>query len=330
MHKSFFLSFLIILVCFSGFNAQAPQAPQAPMAPQAPQAPETPQAPEAPKAPQAPQAPQAPRAPQAPEAPAQWEYLVIGFGGSPGSTIITAEKDIPNAKVGFRQSYYGDKLVRYGDNANYQAVLDDLGKAGWELVSVIPPAENQVVSYIFKRQFDRSRSQKETAEIERLERDAKAGITPTVKKEPLVDLDRADVKAADDAIANRAKARLEEAIKNAGLGSLVSVRTQYNSSSRETWAEVTIDGSGILLKDGNKFRTSEAKKYVSEVAAELFKKSGLQQVPGTDKYYFENGGVDKRGEIVINLAVFIKYNGRDNYVGRGAITGNWMASNQEE
>jgi hypothetical protein len=151
-----------------------------------------------------------------------------------------------------------------------------------------------------------------------------------VKKEPLIDLDRAEVKAADDAVADRAKSKLEEAIKNAGLSSLVSVRTQYNSYSRETWAEITIDGSGVLLKDGNKYRTSDAKKYVSEVASELFKKSGLQQVPGTDKYYFENGGVDKRGEIVVSLAVFIKYNGKDNYVGRGAITGNWMASNQQK
>lgn len=268
---------------------------------------------------------------QAPQPqPVQWEYLVVGFGGNASSTIITTEKDAAQAKVGFRQVYYGDKVVRYGDNASYQAALDDLGKAGWELVSVLPPAEDRPVSYIFKRQFNQGRAQKEAIELERLEQEAKAGVTQGTKKVPLVDLDRADVKAADDVIANKAKARLEEAIKNAGLAGLVNVRTQYNSNSRETWAEVTIDGSGILLKDGNKYRTSEAKKYVSEVAAELFKKSGLQQVPGTNKYYFENGGVDKRGEIVINLAVFIKYNGRDNYVGRGAITGNWMASNQQE
>ncbi len=261
---------------------------------------------------------------------AQWEYLVLEFGGNVGSTIITAEKESGQSKVGFRQSYYGDKLLRYGDNANFQAVLDDAGKAGWELVSVIPVSENNVKSYVFKRLFNAARSQKEIAEIEKLERDAKAGIKPPVTRVPLVDLDRAESKAADEAVAEKAKTRLEEVIKNSGLSSLVSVRTQYNSYSRETSAELTIDGSAILLKDGNKYRTSDAKKYVGELAAELFKKSGLQQVPGTDKYYFENGGVDKRGEIVINLTVFIKYNGRDNFVSRGAITGNWMASNKQE
>lgn len=292
MRKSFFLSFLIILVCFSGLSAQAPQPTQT-VGP-------------------------------------QWEYLVVAFGGPAGSPIITTEKDAVPAKVGFRQVYYGDKLVRFTDNASSQAALDELGKAGWELVSVIPPTEDRPVSYIFKRPFERVRSQKELAEVAKLEQDAKAGKKTVIRKEPLVDLDRADVLAADDAVASRAKARLEEAIKSAGLSSLVSVRTRYDSYSRETWAEVTVDGSGILLKDGNKFRTSEAKKYVSEIAAELFKKSGLQAVPGTDKYYFENGNVDKRGEIVVNLAVFIKYNGRENFVGRGAITGNWMASNQQK
>jgi hypothetical protein len=273
MRKSFFLSFLIILFCFSGLIAQAPQPAQP-----------------------------------------QWEYLVVAFGGPAGSPIITTEKDAAPAKVGFRQVYYGDKLVRFTDNASSQAALDELGKAGWE----------------FKRQFNQARSQKEIAEVAKLEQDAKAGKKTVIRKEPLVDLDRAEVLAADDAVANRAKAKLEEAIKSAGLSSLVSVRTRYDSYSRETWAEVTVDGSGILLKDGNKFRTSEAKKYVGEIAAELFKKSGLQPVPGTDKYYFENGNVDKKGEIVINLAVFVKYNGRDNFVGRGAITGNWMASNQQK
>jgi hypothetical protein len=291
MRKSFFLGFLIILVCFSGLNAQALKIPGP---------------------------------------PPQWEYLAVSFGGTVSSPIITAEKDAVPSKVGFRQVYYGDKLVRYGDNANYQAALDELGKAEWELVSVIPPAEDRPVSYVFKRKFDSVRSQKELAEVAKLEQDARAGKKTVIRKEPLVDLDRADVLAADDAVANRAKAKLEEAIKSAGLSSLVSVRTRYDSYSRETWAEVTVDGSGILLKDGNKFRTSEAKKYVSEIAAELFKKSGLQPVPGTGKYYFENGNVDKKGEIVVNLAVFVKYNGRDNFVGRGAITGNWMASNEQK
>lgn len=291
MHKkSFFLSFLIILICFSVLTAQTTVT-----------------------------------------ASAQWEYLVVAFGSNAGSTIITTEKDAPKAKVGFRQTYYGDKLVRYVDNINQQAALDELGKAGWELVSVIPNTEAPAnPTFVFKRQFNSARTQKETDEVEKLEKDARAGIKPPVKRDPLIDLDRAEVKAADEAIADAAKARLEQAIKNAGLSSLVSVRTQYNSYNRDTWAEVTIDGSAVLLKDGNKYRTSDAKKYAGELAAELFKKSGLQQVPGTDKYYFENGSVDKRGEIVINLAVFIKHNGRDNVVTRGAITGNWMASIKQE
>jgi hypothetical protein len=295
MRKSFFLSFLIILVsCFALF-AQAP-----------------------------------PSLPPVPAQPPQWEYLIVGFTNTASSPIIQMEKEAAAAKVGFRSIYYGDKLVRYSDNANYQAALDELGKTGWELVSVIPPAGDQAGTYIFKRQFDRGRSQRELAETAKLEQDARAGIKQTLAKEPLIDLDRADVKAADDAIANKAKEKLEEAIKNAGLSSLVSVSTRYDRYSKETRAEVTIDGSGVLLKDGNKYRTSEAKKYVGQVAAELFRKSGLQQVPGTDKYYFENEGMDRRGEIIVSLSVIIKYNGRENYVSRGIITGNWVASNQQK
>jgi hypothetical protein len=289
MHKSLLLSFLIILLCISGLSAQNQPATAAPQQ--------------------------------------QWEYLVLEFGGTAGSAIITADKDAPPSKVGFRQTYYDNKVIRYGDNTTFQGALDEVGNAGWELVSVIPLSGDNTKSYIFKRQFDPVRSRRETAEVERLEKNAGGDI---IKKPALVDLDRAEVKAADDAIANKAKERLEEAIKNAGMGSLVGLRTFYNSSTKETWAEVTIDGSAALLKDENTYRASEAKKYVSAVAAGLFKKSGLQQLPGTDKFYFENGGFDRRGEVVVNLSVIIRFNGKDNFVSRGAITGNWMAINKQE
>lgn len=288
MRKCSFLSFLIILVCSSVFVAQPTPPPLMPTS--------------------------------------QWEYLVIEFSGG-GSYLISTEKEPAVGKVGWREDNYGNRLVRYADNRSTQAVLDEMGKRGWELISV---ASAEIKSFVFKRPFIATRSAKETAELEKLEQDVKAGIKPVVKKEPLVDLDRADARAADDALANQAKSKLEQAIRNAGLESLVSVKTQYSSYSRESWAEVMIDGSAQLLKDGNKYRETEAKKYVNEVADKLFKNSGLQQVPGTDRYYFDIGGVSKRGEIVINLSVFIKYNGRDSIVSRGAITGNWMAANQQK
>lgn len=288
MRKCFFLSFLIILACSAVYIAQPTPPPLMPTS--------------------------------------QWEYLVLEFNGG-GTTLISTEKDPAVGKVGWRDDNFGGRLVRYSDNRSTQAVLDDMGRRGWELVRVTSAEKN---SFVFKRPFVASRSAKETAELEKLEQDVKAGIKPVVKKEPLIDLDRADAKAADDALANQAKAKLEQAIKNAGLESLVSVKTQYSSYSRESWAEVMIDGSAALLKDGNKYRETEAKKYVSEIADQLFKKSGLQQVPGTDRYYFDIGGVSKRGEIVINLSVFIKYNGRESVVSRGAITGNWMAANHQK
>jgi hypothetical protein len=263
----------------------------------------------------------------------RWEYLVLYFTGGAG-TAITAVKDVPAAKLGDRQSYFGDRMFRYSDAPYPQAVLDELGSAGWELVAATPTTEQHAGNYVFKRPFDRARSQREAAEVQRLEKEASAAGTGTiplpVKKEPLIDLDRADVKAADDAVAEKAKVRLEQAIKESGLGTLVNIRTFYNNYSKETSAELTIDGSAVLLKDGNKYRASEAQKYVSEIATELFKKSGLQLGKGADRYYFEGGGFNQRGEIQIVISVIVKYNGKNSQVGRGTIVADWATSNKQE
>lgn len=250
-----------------------------------------------------------------------WEYLVI-------SIIYLSDKEdfsVADKWIGRRQGKVG-----LSQDPKTQNELDRIGKLGWQLVGIMPANVNDNPSlenskFIFKRKLDLARSEREAEELKKLLDEIKTNPPKPINITNLIELDTADFFAQQNEVADKAKARLEQAIKNTSITSIVNLTTRYNSNGKQTYAEIVVDGSSALLKDGNKYRLSEAKTYTRQIAVELFNKIGLKQVSPNEDFYKEqgSGGFSYQGEVSILLSVAIKYNGTTRNITSGYINGNW-------
>jgi len=249
-----------------------------------------------------------------------WEYLIVSFG-------TFADKEdlkIADKWIGRRQGnlgFYQDTLT--------QNEFDRLGKLGWELIGILPVNVSDQPSiphskFIFKRKFDAARAERETEELKQLANEMKNNPSSKIKSENLVELDQAEFADKQNAVADKAKARLEQAIKNTSISSVINLQTRYFDNTKQISAEIAVDGNSALLKDGNKYRLSEAKKYARQIAAELFSKIGLRQVSPNEDFYNEYGSFNSRGDVFIRLSIVINYNGAARKVAEGYINGNWV------
>ncbi len=235
-----------------------------------------------------------------------WEYLIV-------SNVNFNDKEKLNVMdkwLGRRQGNAG--FYQY---AAPQNEFDRLGKLGWELVGIVPggTGENQSSiensRFIFKRPFDAVRSAREAVEAKQLADELKSNSPNKVKTENLIELDREDIVNKTNEIAENAKRDLEKIIDNPSVVSIQNVQTGYPKDTKLGFADIVVDGSSVLLKDGNKYRLSEAKKYTRQIATEIFNKIGLRQVlPGED-FFSENGNFSSRGEGIFRLSVVISHNG---------------------
>ena len=248
-----------------------------------------------------------------------WEYLIVSI-----STFSDKENlAVSNKWIGRRQGNVG-----FYQDVQMQNEFDRLGKLGWELVEILPVNVNDQPSFanpkfIFKRKFDSARSEREAEDLKKLENEFKNISPNTVKATDLIELDQAEFKAKQNEVADRAKAKLEQAIKNTSITSVLNITTAYSDNIKQTYAEIVVDGSSALLEGGNKYRLSEAKKYARQIAVELFNKIGLRQLTPNEDFYNEYGNFSYRGEVTIKLSIVINYNGTIRNVAVGYINGNW-------
>lgn len=250
-----------------------------------------------------------------------WEYLIITL------STFTDKEDlkVSDKWLGRRQG----KLGFYQD-ALTQNEFDRIGKLGWELVGILPVNLNDQPSFsyskfIFKRKSDAARSEREAEELKKLTNELRnSNSINTTNTESLIELDQTEIVAQKKEVAVKAESRLEKSLKNVGVNSITSLQTRYYSNnSKQTYAEIIIDGSSALLKDGNKYRLSEAKKYVRQIASELFNKLRLKQVSPNEDFYDEYGRFNYGGEVFIKVSLVINYNGKSQNVSNGYINGNW-------
>ncbi len=249
-----------------------------------------------------------------------WEYLIVSVG-----TFSDKEKlTVADKWLGRRQGSIG-----FYQDTSTQNEFDRLGKLGWELIEILPVTVNDQPAipnskFIFKRKFDAARSEREIEDSKQPANKIKSDLPIKVKVENLVELDEAEFTNKQNEVADKAKTRLEQAIKNTGISSIVNLQTRYFKYNKQVSAEVVIDGTSALLKEGNKYRLSEAKKYVRQVATELFNKIGLRQISPNEDFFSENSGFRNTGEVFINLSVVINHNGATRNVTGGYINGSWV------
>ncbi len=249
-----------------------------------------------------------------------WEYLIVSI------RYLSDKEDfnVADKWIGRRQGNTG-----FSQDPKTQNELDRIGKLGWQLVGIMPANVNDNPSlenskFIFKRKLDLARSEREAEELKKLLDEIKTNPPKPINNTSLIELDNADFAAKQNEVADKAKARLEQAIKKTSITSVVSLATSYSSNPKQTYAELLVDGSSALLKDGNKYRLSEAKTYTRQIATELFNKIGLKQVSPNEDFYKEQGeSFSYQGEVSIRISVAIKYNGVTRNITNGYITGNW-------
>ncbi len=250
-----------------------------------------------------------------------WEYLIVSNGNFGDKEKL----NVTDKWLGRRQGNAG-----FYQFAAPQNEFDRLGKLGWELVGIVPggagenPASIENSRFIFKRQFDAVRSARETEEAKQLANETKIIQPDKGKTENLVELDRAELVNKRKETAENAKTNLEQIINNPSIVSIQNVETQYPNNTKLGRADIIVDGSAALLKDGNKYRLSEAKKYARQIAAEIFNKVGLRQVSPSEDFFSENGNFSNRGGVLFRLSVVINHNGAAREVAGGYITGNWI------
>lgn len=249
-----------------------------------------------------------------------WEYLIVSVG-----TFSDKEKlTVADKWLGRRQGSIG-----FYQDTSTQNEFDRLGKLGWELVGIVPggAGESQASTdnskFIFKRRFEAARSAREAEESKQLANELKNNQPEKGKAESLVELDQAEFVSKQNEVAGKAKARLEQTIKNTSIGSVTNLRTRNFNNILQVTGEVIVDASSALLKDGNKYRLSEAKKYARQIATEIFNKVGLRQVSLNENFFSEYRN-SNNGEVFIKLSIVINHNGADRKIAEGYINANWI------
>ncbi len=278
----------------------------------------------------------------------QWEYVLIklsrgnGYDDSQATDETLANLEFSPAKIdanrkfGFTVNTGTSYFSQLSESFTTQAALDSLGKAGWELVAVIPAASNEQDSavlssrLIFKRRFNEERSRRE-AEQRKLKETQTAGKTPVqaaAKKIEFVDLDRVEAVSNQKAVEDKAKARLEQSLKNIKEAVITKIETsaRYDQSSEPaTQATVFVNGTQTLLKDGNKYRASEAQKYVRQVATIIFERLGLRKADNmSDFFMLHSGFASYPAKVQVRVRIQLNAGEQTIEVANGTLFGNWV------
>jgi len=259
----------------------------------------------------------------------QWEYLVISFG----KTYFTAPNETPETKTsGYSKliSYSKVGIVSAQEALGTQSQMDTLGKFGWELVGVVGAIGGDQ-QMLFRRSFDADRSIKEAEMIkaegarllaaqEKASKDQAAQEKIALEKAEkdaanaggaeLIDLDAVDAATARVARAvatnetrRKEEARLKDAISRIKEYAIADVKVTSSASApndSNVTAEVAVDGTTSLLKDGNKYRTSEVKALAKQIAVQLYKSAGLKQ---SASYYDLFDSYEKKVSILVTVKI---------------------------
>lgn len=254
---------------------------------------------------------------------AQWEFLEVSEVTDCGTSGDRRE---------CRTYNYPTSAVKFSG----QASLEWMRVSGWELVGVVS-YEQYPNSLYFKRQYDKTRTEKEIEWLKKEFDKESKGLKETKPASVLTDLDNIETKQNLEQfnISEETKWRASlEQIKNLPL-KIINVKSDSLYNQR-TWvgAEVVLDATSVLLKDGNKYRSSDADQYFRESAKQIFEALG-QQITLRDvnshaqlisrgsfkpspigAFYFSTAGVS------LKISVIVNYKGQQIIVAQGEIWSN--------
>ncbi len=194
----------------------------------------------------------------------QWEYLEV----SPQT--YTESYGVYKSNVSVRRYNY----LNEGKSMFGEPTFERLGKAGWELVnaySLENNTKNNTTSYIFKRRYIKARTDKEIEELEKWLKQEVAKIQPP-KEFNLNDLDVFEEKQNLAAYNRSQEEKLRnvlEQIKDIPIQIINVESVSPNIGRTSAAAEIVVDATSILLKNGNNYRSSEAQEYLKQVVAKI-------------------------------------------------------------
>ena len=209
--------------------------------------------------------------------------------------------------------------AEYGD-PNF----NDLGQKSWELVGVVPPSlsegtTNGVAKFIFKRPFDSFRSSQEAELKKRNEEQTKQAQVE------FINLDAVEIKSAQKEDEEKAKAKIGQAIKQVKGFSVLSFKPYAwfpSVNDRRIGGEIVIDGSKELLKDSNKYRSSEVDKFIRQAANEIYRAAELKPKYANQEPFAPYFGGYTAG-VSFKLSIVVIYNGVTKTLAEGIIQGDW-------
>ena len=263
-----------------------------------------------------------------PAATKQWEYLAVSFGKTLFSDPI-AEPEIKATGSSKLLAFSKAGIVTAQEAISTQRQMDALGRFGWELVGTVGTIGGDQ-ELLFKRPFDPAESKREASLITQegkllaAEQQAEAAKVRDQPMTELIDQDAVARQAALDAYRRQEEKRLKDAVATmtgAGyiLTQVTATSTAESPTSSGVLGDVTVDGTSILLHDGNKYSGDAAKKMAVETANMIYKEAGLVL---TDQ--FASKELDAyTGPVKVNVHVVINFHGQPQEVATERCGGKW-------
>lgn len=242
----------------------------------------------------------------------QWEYLVVSFGKArffdtseaPEMQLAMLVKTGPSSQLG---------LVGAQEAVVMESQMDTLGRLGWELVSVVGAIGGDQ-ELVLKRPYRADRSAIEKVVLSReaqlqKEKEAATPSAPVAEVAPVpIDLDAVDADARAKAKMEAVRSQAAELLVGLQAGSSFKGTAKVVEVNKGVVAEmslrVRVDGTSSLLREGCRYRASEAKSLANRVQ-EVLTKSG---VFSTDPYASGSTGLD------VSTTVFVTCGGKEHDV----------------
>lgn len=248
----------------------------------------------------------------------QWEFLEVS--GSVYSDYYLGGKKNRNYNY-----------LTSGESFRGLASLEWIKNSGWEMVTVVFYGESGS-NFFFKRRYDKKRTDDEIKWLKNETEKETVVIKPSV----LIDLDEIEFKQKLADFNKNEEVRIRNAleqIKELPI-KIISVSSKSrNPNESEVGAEIVLDATSVLLKDGKYYRASEAEKYYLEAAKRILDKTQVSlqsSLEGNSEriskgwYQLQTvGKFDFYGGVNIKVSVIIIVNGQQNIVSQGVVNGRW-------
>jgi hypothetical protein len=245
--------------------------------------------------------------------------------------------DVTDCRLDFeivRRECRSYNYLTFGTTFKGLASLEWLKESGWELVGILSSADSADKLYL-KRRYDKLRTEKEIARL-------KNEFKTSQARSNLIDLDDSEFQQQIRQFKQEEIAKLKTALEQIGNPSLKIMGVESDALSvREQYlrAEIVLDGTSTLFKEGGTYRSSEADKYFQENGKQILEKINLS----ANAVLFSNAQRIAKGAfipvkigefrlnysgIALKISVVVNHNNQQIIVAQGWVYGRW-ATNQK-